>query len=151
MSTTHGTARIRHVRRSPISAIRPARANSVCSTSRPVGWSNGCGRYQCGRGVFVALHYPAYRHYDVLGGLKAMAELDLIRTPRCSDALDVLESRELQGGGCAADGRYFEPSPIVASVAHGADYVDWGGTSRKTPNEWITADALCVPHAAGRK
>jgi hypothetical protein len=76
-----------------------------------------------------------------------MAELDLIRTPRCSDALDLLESRELEGGGWSADERYFKPS---SRLAHGADYVDWGGTSKKTPNEWITADALCVLHAAGR-
>ena len=96
---------------------------------------------------FVALHYPAYWHYDILGGLKAMAELDLIGAQRCSEALDLLESRELQGSGWTADERYFKPS---AELAHGADYVDWGGTSRKTPNEWITADALCVLHAAGR-
>jgi hypothetical protein len=25
---------------------------------------------------FVALHYPVYWHYDILAGLKAMAELD---------------------------------------------------------------------------
>lgn len=96
---------------------------------------------------FIALHYPAYWHYDILGGLKAMVELDLIRTPQCGDALDLLESRELESGGWAADERYFKAS---AQLEHGADYVDWGGTSKKTPNDWITADALCVLRAAGR-
>ena len=96
---------------------------------------------------FTALHYPAYWHYDILAGLKAMAELDLIGTPRCSDALDLLEQKELPSGGWAADERYFKAS---SKLELGADYVNWGGTSRKSMNEWITADALLVLHAAGR-
>ena len=95
---------------------------------------------------FVKLHYPLYWHYDILGGLKAMAELGLIRDKRCADALDLLEEKELEGGGWGAEERYFRPG---ARHALGYDNVDWGGTGRK-PNPWITADALTVLAAAGR-
>ena len=36
---------------------------------------------------FTKLHYPLYWHYDVLAGLRAMAELGRIGYPRCDDAL----------------------------------------------------------------
>src|SRR5205823_2477542 len=38
---------------------------------------------------FVQLHYPVYWHYDILAGLKALAEVGLIKDPRCSEALDL--------------------------------------------------------------
>jgi hypothetical protein len=31
------------------------------------------------------------------------------------------------------------------------DYVDWGGASAHRLNEWVTADALMVLAAAGRR
>lgn len=37
-----------------------------------------------------------------------------------------------------------------ATLAHGNDYVDWGGSSKRKPNEWVSAEALAVLHAAGR-
>jgi hypothetical protein len=55
---------------------------------------------------FVQLHYPLYWHYDFLTGLKAMAEIGLINDPRCADALDLLERKELPGGGWPAEKRY---------------------------------------------
>lgn len=96
---------------------------------------------------FIALHYPVYWHYDILAGLRAMAELDLIRTPRCADALDVLEQKEIDGIGWVADERFFKAS---SKLELSGDYVNWGSTSKKTMNEWITAAALSVLHAAGR-
>jgi hypothetical protein len=96
---------------------------------------------------FVKLHYPLYWHYDFLGGLKAMAELGLIRDKRCADALDLLETKELDAGGWAAEERYFR---FGTRLAQGFDYVDWGGTSRTKMNPWITADAVSVLAAAGR-
>jgi hypothetical protein len=96
---------------------------------------------------FTHLHYPLYWHYDVLGGLKAMAELELIDDPRCADALDLLESKELPGGGWPAERRYYK---VSKKVELGADNVDWGGTSKKVMNPWVTADALYVLRAAGR-
>ncbi len=97
---------------------------------------------------FVTLHYPLYWHYDIVGALKAMAELDLIDSPQCADALDLLERCELDGGGWAAGERYFKPS---TQPKNGCDYVNWGSGGKKTFNEWVTADALTVLHAAGRR
>jgi hypothetical protein len=96
---------------------------------------------------FVELHYPLYWHYDMLGGLKAMADLDRLGDRRCDDALDLLEQKELPSGGWSAEARYFRPRKAIAL---GADYVDWGATSHKRPSEWVSADALTVLHAAGR-
>ncbi len=96
---------------------------------------------------FVALHYPLYWHYDFLGGLKAMVQIGRIRDPRCADALELLEKKRLPDGGWPAEKRYYKVSP-KAMVAN-SDYVDWGGTSAKRMNEWVTVDALAVLRAAG--
>jgi hypothetical protein len=96
----------------------------------------------------VALHYPLYWHYDVLGALKAMARIGRIRDPRCAEALDLLETKSLPGGGWPAERRYYKVSRKTLQA--NADYVDWGGTSRTRMNEWVTVDALAVLRAAGR-
>jgi hypothetical protein len=38
---------------------------------------------------------------------------------------------------------------VTGRVELGADAVDWGGTSQRVMNEWVTADALYVLKAAG--
>jgi hypothetical protein len=48
---------------------------------------------------FLQLHYPCYWHYDVLFGLKVLAEAELLDDPRCEEALDLLESKRLDDGG----------------------------------------------------
>ncbi len=97
---------------------------------------------------FVALHYPLYWHYDYLGGLKAMTQVGLVRDPRCADALDLLEERQLAGGGWPAEKRYYKVSP--KAMVSNADFMDWGGTGPKRMNEWVTVDALAVLRSAGR-
>jgi hypothetical protein len=97
---------------------------------------------------FVALHYPLYWHYDFLGGLKAMARIGRIGDRRCSDALDLLEAKRLADGGWPAEKRHYTVSPKVLKA--NADSVDWGGTSTRRMNEWVTVDALAVLRAAGR-
>jgi len=96
--------------------------------------------------------YPRYWHYDMLGGLVAMAELGLITDPRCGAALDLLERKELPGGGWAAEGCFYKVSSIMdVSTRFGSiSLVDWGGSGRRRMNEWVTADALHVLSAAGR-
>lgn len=96
---------------------------------------------------FLQLHYPLYWHYDVLGGLKAMAEVGRIADPRCRDALDWLEDRELAGGGWPVDARFYHVSD---RYEHGAEYVDWGAPGRARANDWVSTDALFVLQAAGR-
>jgi hypothetical protein len=97
---------------------------------------------------FTMLHYPLYWHYDILHGLKVMAEAGFIKDPRCRDALDLLEQKILPSGGWPAEKRYY--TKVSKDIKLGADYVDWGGTSIKNMNEWVTVDALHVLKEAGR-
>src|SRR5256885_13416078 len=94
---------------------------------------------------FVRLHYPLYYGYDILGGLKAMAEIGRIDDPRCEKALDLLEEKQLPGGGWAAERRLYA---VSSSVKTRAEDVDWGGGRPRGMNEWGTADRLHGPPAA---
>ena len=97
------------------------------------------------RGEFVQLHYPLYWHYDILGSLKVMGEAGFIRDPRCAAALELLADKQLPDGGFPAEARHYK---ITGRVELGADAVDWGGTSKRVTNPWVTADALSVLTAA---
>lgn len=99
------------------------------------------------RAKFLELHYPLYWYYDVLGGLKGMAEVGRISDRRCGEALDWLESRELPGGGWPADARFYRPRP---TYEFGGDFVDWGAPRPRRANDWVTTDALFVLSEAGR-
>jgi hypothetical protein len=101
---------------------------------------------------FRMLHYPLYWHYDLLGGLKAMAEMGLIKDSRCEDALDLLERKELPNGGWPADGRFYSLAATSdPDSVHGShERVNWGGRGKSRMNEWITADVLFVLRASGR-
>ena len=99
------------------------------------------------RGEFVQLHYPLYWHYDILGGLKVMAEAGFIHDERCGAALERLAAKQLPDGGFPAEARHYKTSK---EIALGNDAVDWGGTSKRVANPWITADALSVLVASGR-
>jgi len=96
---------------------------------------------------FTRLAYPAYWHYNILAGLKAMAEAGFIKDPRCRPALDLLESKRLPDGGWPAEIKYYRFSK---ETVRGTTGIDWGGTSRTKSNPYITADALLVLKSAGR-
>ena len=95
---------------------------------------------------FTALHYPLYWHYDILHGLKVLAEAGFIGDPRCARALDLLVAKRLPDGGWPAEKKYYKAS---GENNLGNDHVDWGGASRRKFNPWVTADALFVLRAAG--
>ena len=96
---------------------------------------------------FIELHYPCYWHYDILFGLKVMAEAGFIDNERCYDALELLESKRLPDGGFAAEKKYYQ---VTEEIKSGRSLVDWGGTSKKHMNEFITADALYILKKSGR-
>jgi hypothetical protein len=96
---------------------------------------------------FTKLHYPLYWHYDLLLGLQVMAETGHLADPRCADALDLLESKQLADGGWPAESRYYS---VSKTIKLNADHVSWGGVSKKTMNPWVTANALSVLKSAGR-
>lgn len=96
--------------------------------------------------------YPRYWHYDMLGGLVAMAELGLINDPRCADALDLLEQKELPTGGWPAQGIFYKVSAKLDlnSRFGSISMIGWGSPNPRRANEWVSADALYALHAAGR-
>ena len=96
---------------------------------------------------FVRLHYPCYWHYDILFGLKVMAETGFIADPRCCEALDLLESKRLPDGGFPAEKRYYRCTDRRTS---GRSLFDWGGVSKRRANRFVTADARYVLGEAGR-
>lgn len=97
---------------------------------------------------FLKLRYPHYWHYDILIGLKVMAEAGFIGDPRCEEALDVLEEKRLPDGGWRAEGKHYR---VVEEPANGGSMVGWGLVSRKkVMNPFVTLDALTVLRAAGR-
>ena len=105
------------------------------------------------RDDFATLHYPCYWHYDVLFGLKVMAEAGLIKDERCLDALDLLESKKLRDGGFPTEKKYYTKIKSPAGEAKrksGSSLVDWGPTGKSCMNEFVTADALCVLKKSGR-
>jgi hypothetical protein len=95
----------------------------------------------------VQLHYPAYWHYDILAGLKVMAEADHIGDDRCKEALELLETKQLPDGGFPAEGKYYRVSERKVS---GRSLVDWGAVSKQASNPFVTLDALTVLRSAGR-
>ena len=96
---------------------------------------------------FIRLHFPCYWHYDILFGLKVLAEAGFVGDPRCGEALDLLESRRLPDGGFPAEATYSRPTRPALT---GYMPVSWGGTSWLHLNPFVTADALYVLRAAGR-
>lgn len=118
------------------------------------------------RGDFVKLHYPCYWEYDILHGLKVMAESGFIADPRCAEALDMLEAKRLPDGGWPSEAVYYRVREGLSSrrdaqqelrvqrrAARGEgrlELVSWGGVSTRKMNPWVTVDALYVLKASGR-
>lgn len=97
---------------------------------------------------FALLHYPNYWHYDFLQGLRIMAEAGCITDPRCQEALDLLESKQLPGGGFPADGRRFHH--FGDRKISGKSLVQWGKNGKTLMNEFVTVEALTILKTARR-
>jgi len=95
---------------------------------------------------FTRLHYPCYWHYDVLFGLKVICEAGYLGDARCTDALDLLQTKRLSNGGFPAESKYYRG----VNARGGRSLVRWGQVSERAPNEFVTADALWVLKQAGR-
>lgn len=92
------------------------------------------------------VHYPI-RFYDVLGALLVMAEMGLVRDPRCADALDLLESKRLADGMFPVEYTNVKQAERIESRG---TYADWGPLSRRKGHPLVTVDALWVLQQAGR-
>ncbi len=93
---------------------------------------------------FTKLHYPLYWHYDILHGLKVLAECGLLNDVRAQPALDLLMEKRRPDGDWAAEASYYKVSD---EIANGNEFIDWGGTGPRM-NPWVTVDALYVARAA---
>jgi hypothetical protein len=95
---------------------------------------------------WTKLHYPPYWHYDILQGLLVLSRRGPLDDPRCTEALDLLESKRRADGTWEPGGyRYWLKQ---GSERVNGDAVDWGRTG---PNEMLTLNALRVLKAAGRR
>jgi hypothetical protein len=93
----------------------------------------------------VRLHWPPYWHYDLLAGLRTLAEAGRLDDPRASDALDLLESKRRDDGTWVTEAAHFgKPGANGSNV----EVVDWGRVCQ--PSEPATLAALLVLRAAGR-
>ncbi|MGP3948527.1 hypothetical protein [Streptomyces sp. 7N604] len=99
------------------------------------------------RPAWMKLRFPAYWHYDLLAGLRVLADLDLARDNRAQRALDVLERHRLESDYWPAHGRRYRGTTPGVSLH---DWVGWGPAHPGQPNEWVTVEALRVLKAAGR-
>jgi hypothetical protein len=90
---------------------------------------------------FLQLAYPPYWRYDLLAGLKVMAEAGCIPDARCRDALDLLLTKQLPDGSFPAEAKYYRVSEKKVA---GRSLVDWGPTGATQGNPFVTLDALAV-------
>jgi hypothetical protein len=127
-------------------SLRAAAKAAEVFLARRLCWRRFNGRVI--RPSYPKLHYPCYWHYDVLFGLRVMAEGGFIVDARCKDALSLLESKRLPDGGFPAEQTYYQATTRM--IRSRRSRVNWGGVSSRRMNEWVTVDALAVLKAAGR-
>ena len=95
---------------------------------------------------FMLLQYPHFPIYNILLGLRAMAEAGRIDDPRCQDALDLLESKRQADGGFPLERRNHR---TVDTLETRGTFADWGPTGKRRSNELVTVEALHVLKEAG--
>jgi hypothetical protein len=103
--------------------------------------------HQVIRTSFTKLCYPHYWHYDILFGLQVMSEAGKLDDPRCQEALDRVQARQLEAGGFPAEEKYYRVTPEVST---GASAVDWGTVSKIRANEFVSIQAWNLLKLAGR-
>jgi hypothetical protein len=123
---------------------RAAEKASEVFLSRRLCWRQSDGSVI--KRSYLKLHYPCYWHYDLLFALKVMLEAGFIGDLRCKDGLDLLESKRLPDGGFPAEQAFYHTANTMKRT--GRSLVNWGGTSSRHMNEWVTVDALAVLKAA---
>ncbi|MDR3637992.1 MAG: hypothetical protein P4L84_29570 [Isosphaeraceae bacterium] len=96
---------------------------------------------------FVRLAYPYFYFYTYLFGLKVLGEGGLLGDPRCAAALDLLESRYVDGEGFKADRKEYHHSQ---QRVHRYTPVRWEAAKIGAANAYLTTDALIVLRQSGR-
>jgi hypothetical protein len=96
---------------------------------------------------FTKTQFPYFYQYNILSGLKVMAEAGFTKDKRCRDALDLLESKRLPDGGFPLEKRNYKTTDDIISRG---TFADWGASGKKKMNEFVTADSLHILKSAGR-
>jgi hypothetical protein len=96
---------------------------------------------------FLRLTYPNFYHYNLLTILVILAEAGYLHDPRCQEALDILQSKQLPDGGFPLERRVFVTS---AEIITRGTFADWGPAGKHVANEFVTVEALYVLKQAGR-
>lgn len=91
---------------------------------------------------FRRFRYPPYWHYDILFGLRVLADIDRVADPRATQALDVVVAKRRADGRWVVNGAWW--NTIGGNRA--PEVVDWG---RSGVNELVTFHALRALMAAG--
>ncbi len=91
------------------------------------------------RPVYTKLSYPYPRLYDFMVGLQILARSGHVRDPRCESALELLESKLMEGEGWAVERRTPEQTHSM-----------WNRERRGRANLFLTVDALEILKQAGR-
>ncbi len=96
---------------------------------------------------FTRIVFPYYAHYSFFFALLVLAEAGLVGDERCQEALDLLESKRLPGGGFPLENRIYT---LSQETRPRGSNVDWGPAGQTRRNDFVTADALYVLKQAGR-
>lgn len=98
------------------------------------------------RPVFTRPSYPYPRLYDFTTGLHVLTRSGHVRDRRCEQALDLLESKFIDGQGWATERKLY-------SNSRGKDYftnAEWEKEKLGKASLFLTVDALEILRAAGR-
>lgn len=92
------------------------------------------------------IHWPI-QFFDLLFALQVMAELGRLDDQRCTDALDLLQAKQLPDGGFPLEA----PNAVLADgIVSRGTYADWGPSGMRHSNPLVTLAALGVLRQAGR-
>jgi len=97
--------------------------------------------------IFTMLHYPYFYSYNILFALVVMVESGNIQDDRCREAIDLLESKRLPGGGFLLEKRV---AKTTSEIITRGTFADWGPVGKRRTNPFVTIDALWILKAAGR-
>ena len=106
-------------------------------------------RMQDGRMIlpnFNKIQYPIF-FYDILFILLVMAEIGKIKDIRCSEALNMLKSKQLPDGGFPLELKNCKTSDTI--ITRGS-FADWGESGKRKMNPFVTIYALYVLKCAGK-
>jgi hypothetical protein len=98
------------------------------------------------RAVYTKLSYPYPRLYDFVAGLHVLTRAGYVTDERCTQALDLLESKLLPGEGWAMERRLFNH----AEGTDGFTHAPWEQVRLGRANLLLTIDALEILRRAGR-